>query len=172
MPKEWRLYNKAEINLEWGGMGTSTSECDCQVSLDLWPYSLYSLSELNEETWRTSTEWPKNPQKLSSTYETVKYLFCEGWREDDTLSSQNFLIASVLRAWSALFYKDTQIKYIWYTRMFMLMPLVSVNNLQSASFCLLVLHLLWISFHLSFNLVITKLHNLLNYFLYRNCSYG
>ena len=29
-------------------------------------------------------------------------LFCEGWREEETLSSQNFLMASVLRAWSAL----------------------------------------------------------------------
>lgn len=30
------------------------------------------------------------------------YLFWDGWRDEDTLSSQNFLMARVLRAWSAL----------------------------------------------------------------------
>lgn len=30
------------------------------------------------------------------------HLFCEGCRDEETLSSQNFLIASVVRAWSAL----------------------------------------------------------------------
>lgn len=29
-------------------------------------------------------------------------LFCEGFKEEETLSSQNFLIARVVRAWSAL----------------------------------------------------------------------
>ncbi len=35
-------------------------------------------------------------------YTSVSHLFWEGCREEETLSSQNFLIARVVRAWSAL----------------------------------------------------------------------
>lgn len=53
--------------------------------------------------WRKYARSTKvNEKRMGQISEETSYLFWEGWREDDTLSSQNFLMASVLRAWSAL----------------------------------------------------------------------
>lgn len=46
---------------------------------------------------------------------SVSDLFCEGCREEETLSSQNFLMASVVRAWSALWTHNQKYINKWFS---------------------------------------------------------
>lgn len=53
--------------------------------------------------------WEERDAQHSRAKERESNLFCEGCKEEETLSSQNFLIANVVRAWSALWTQSKKI---------------------------------------------------------------
>lgn len=57
-----------------------------------------------DERYTYMMEWEQQDMNHFKSKKKKKEsnLFCEGFKEEETLSSQNFLIARVVRAWSAL----------------------------------------------------------------------